>query len=73
MCGKKLMEEVFNSGDKFWTFVYGQAYEHGYYGFEKNHTKAQQFYILSKTQPLSDCSLFRPLYFSYLELKLKFL
>jgi hypothetical protein len=41
MDGKLFMEKVFNSGDRFWTYVYASYLEYGLNGFEKNAARAR--------------------------------
>lgn len=70
--GKCLMEEVFNSSDRFWTFVHAYYLEYGLNGFEKNVPRTRELYTISRTQSLSDCSLLRPVPFPLSELSNKF-
>jgi TPR repeat protein len=71
--GKLVLEQVFNSGDRFWSFTNAYCFENGLYGFETHLNQANQLYSKSKIQPLSDQSVFRPFNFDLDVLRIKFL
>lgn len=60
--GKKMIDEVLSSGDKYWTIVHGYCIENSEFGFQKNSDESNQLYNLSKSQTLSDNSVFLPFY-----------
>jgi hypothetical protein len=64
--GKQLMEEIFKSGDRFWTFAYAYYVERGLRGFQGNHN---EIYANARSQPISDSSIFKPVGFPNWELK----
>jgi TPR repeat protein len=66
--GKEIIDEVFNLGEIYWTFLYVQYVENGSFGFTGN---ANAIYAKARSQPIADCSLFNPWGISCSELKAK--
>lgn len=56
--GKKILQEVFESGDRYLTILYAMYLEQGWCGFTQDVQKSNELYRLAKTQPLSDSSVF---------------
>lgn len=53
---------VSSVNDGFWTAHHAAILQKGYFGFEQDETEAERLIELSKTQSISDCSVFVPGY-----------